>query len=431
MTRRIAGARAGTGPGAWIPTLPLLACLLMFGAAGAASAQLDDAGRSTLRRTSSERPPQAPDIDDAIRRLSLSGRYVQIPVIGRIGSDVAPEGFEALAAKRSSLRGATAFVVEIDSDGGSDQAALRIAESLIEIGKEVPVILVVQRAIGPAAWLLPAGHRVFIPEPAPAATLIAFQPEFDPRLEESVARSIENFQRRLAERLQRSPRGGALEPIATEPKAWQLTARQAYAVGIAEPLEGGVTALGRAMRKEPWIFSGRQVEDLLRQSALYQQQRELYRARVIARAFTSLEASNATLGQIAGAMQTAAESDPRVRSNEVPVIRLNFEGGAWHPTSASIGAWQRACDIAIANWRRVLSFGEAARQHLLSVRSDLVALEASHAESDDPGIKEAMARIESELAELLERLAAMQPRFTAAREEIEALGELRERQGNP
>lgn len=388
-------------------------------------AQLDAAAAASARATTAENPPQPPDLDDAIRRLAVAGRFVQVPLSGRIGADVMPEGFEALAERRAALRGAKAFVVEIDSDSGSNAAAMRIAEALLSIGEEVPVILVVHRAIGPAALLLVAGHRVLVPEPAPSSVIIAIQPEVDPLAGLPISDSVTLFTTSLAPLLERSPRRASLASVTSDPSRWQLTARDAYAAGIAEPLEGGVGALGRLLRIDPWVSAGRQVDELLRRRTIFSQQLELYRARTAARAFASLEAANAAVAQVPAVEQAAVAIDPRVVANQGTNVRAQFDGRNWIMTPSSVLAWQKSCDAAAAAWLRVPALCEAAQQQVRVAHTDLAALLTSAAQGTTPVLNEAVHRLEREVAEVEARVAAVQDRCRAARDEAAALAALR------
>lgn len=390
-----------------------------------AAAQLDAAAAASDRAGQTETPPPAPDVDEVIRQLTVTGRFVMVPVVGRIGIDVVPETFEALAARREFLNGATAFIVTIDSDSGGNAAAMRIAQALLEIGEKAPVIIVVQRAVGPAALLLPAAHRVFIAEPASSGVVISLQPEIDPMGDTSVDEGVAHFTHALESIIERSPRREALAPLVGSTAHWQLTAPQAYALRLVDPLEGGVDALGRTLRMNPWATSGRHVEELARRTTTYTQQLDAYRARLIARAFASLEAASAAAAQAAAVEQAAFAVDPRHATTPGSELRVQLDGGRWTATPESVAAWQRSCEAAIAAWQRVAALDTTAQQHLKTVESAIGSLVAIAARApNDAVVAEAIDRVERERAAVAERVAELQVRARAALEEAAAIAAL-------
>lgn len=388
--------------------------------------QLDAAAAASARSGGVENPPVAPDLAAEAASLSLRGRVAFVQVLGRIGSDVAPEGFEALAEQRQIFRGATALVVEVDSESGSDAAALRIAEALGEIREQTPLILVVRRAIGPAFLLIPVADRVFVPEPSLPGVIMALQPECD-RVE--LGRPQEAIDRLFAAidpLIVGSPRGpDALAALREHPDAWQLSARAAYAAGLAEPLDGGLPALGRRLGIDSWVPAGKELDELVRRATVYGQQLQLYRSRLVARALAQLASVNETAGQIALAEQTAASLDPR-RAAGAPSLRLEPSRGRWQYTAASRSAWNKSCDAAASAWERVAALVESASRQLRAVHTDIgMLIQTAGLEPVDPLLPEAIDRIERARAELEARVIGLRARGDAAREEAEAIRALR------
>ncbi len=390
-----------------------------------AAAQLDAAAAASARAGTGESPPVRPDFSGALSGLSLAGQAVMIPVVGRIGTDVVAEGFELLAEQRGALAHSSAIVIDLDSDSGSDAEALRIAAALAQLRESAPVVILVRRAIGPAALLLPVANRVLIPEPAPSGTIIAVQPGSNPQSGASPAEAVEQFLRTLAPIVESSPRRTAWQSLISDPSRWQQTARSAYGQGIADPLDGGLPALGRALRIDPWVLSGRQVEDAVRRSGLYAQQLQMFRAKLTARAFASLAQANETIGQIALAEQTAASLDPR-RPGVAPTPRYESARGGWALTASSALAWNKACEHAAGQWQRVAALCDDAERQLRAVTNDIGALVSSAALAPmDPLLPDAIDRLERERADLHARVDRLHARRDAALAESQAILALR------
>lgn len=393
----------------------------------AASAQLMEAAAATARGGSAESPPMRPDLAGAITSLAVHGQAVTIPIVGRLGSDVTADGFELLAEHRHALGKARVLLLDIDSDAGSDAEALRIAAALELIRESVPVVALVRRAIGPAALILPVADRVLIPEPAKSGTIIAFQPESNRDSGMDAATVVKNFSDALMPLVQRSPHRDAWESLVADPSRWQITSAHAYGQRIAEPLDGGVTALGRALKIDPWIASGRQVEDLIRRGSLYAQQLQLYRAKLTARAFASLAQANEVIGAVAVAEQSASSLDPHRRDVAFPP-RLESVKGRWNYTASSVSAWNKACEQAASAWERVAILCEDAMRHLREASNEIGALlNSAGIPPADPGLPDAIDRLERERGDLEQRIERLQKRRDAARIEAKSILELRRR----
>lgn len=407
----------------------LIAAVAALAVPASSFAQLDAANAASARAAKVETPPTAPDLNEELRQLALKGKFVLIPISGRIGVDVAPEGFEILAKHRAQFQGATALVIEVDSDSGSSDAAVRITKALLDIGEEVPVIFVIKQAVGPAALLLAAADRTFVPEPSSNNVIVAFQPEIDPIGELSVDESVAHFAETAAALVERSPRREAFESLLAAKQRWSLTARHAYASGIAEPLEGGLAALGRTMRIDPWVSSGRQVEDLLRRHAGHEQQLAVFRARIVARAFASLESASDSIAQMTAAEYAAASLDPRRDASRNGGFRAQPDGDRWTVTPASAASWQRSCESAITAWQRAAAIGDAAQLALQSAEADIGVLVASamNDATHDSILAEAIDRLEFARAEVESRMAATRARSDRAREEAATIAALLKR----
>jgi len=403
----------------------LLAVIAMLLAGGAADAQLDAAAAASARSGGAESPPAEPDLHRAAAGLAVADRVVNLQIVGRLGTDVSAAGFEVLAQHRHRFRSAAVVVVEIESDGGSDATGLRLARALAMIAEEAPVVMIVRRAIGPAAMLLPVADRIFVPEPSSPGVIIALQPECG-RLEPiDPEATVQRFGESMHSIVEQSPRRELWTQVLADPRLWHLTARDAYGAGIAEPIDGGPTALGRTLRIDPWIPSGKQVDEVVRRATLFEQQVQLYRSRLAARAFASLSAVNEILGQVALAEQTAASLDPR-RSSDAPSLRLEPRRGEWTYSAASRTGWNKACDAAAAAWERVALLSESAGRSLRSVTVDIgMLVDAARLEPSDPLLPEMIDRLEFERSELEPRIAALGARGRAAREESRALLALR------
>jgi len=176
---------------------------------------------------------------------------------------------------------------------------------------------------------------------------------------------------------------------------------------------------------DPWMTSGRHVEELVRRSTTYTQQLDAYRARLVARAFASLEAASAAAAQVAAVEQAAVAVDPRHATPVGSGLRVQLDGGRWAATPESVAAWQRSCESAIAAWQRVAALDTTAQQHLKTVESTIGSLVASVARGPaDPVVAEAVDRLERERAEVAERMVDLQRRARTALDEAAAISAL-------
>ncbi|MBM4113246.1 MAG: four-carbon acid sugar kinase family protein, partial [Phycisphaerae bacterium] len=138
----------------------LAAVALLPAFARSAPAQLSEAAAASAKGGTGENPPTPPDLEELLTGVSLDGQAINIPIVGRIGTEVVADGFEFLAERRDALAKAKVLILDIDSEMGNDADGHRIAAALESIRERVPIVVLVRRAIGPSALLLPVANRV-------------------------------------------------------------------------------------------------------------------------------------------------------------------------------------------------------------------------------------------------------------------------------
>ena len=369
-----------------------------------------------------ETPPPPPEVGFELTPGALDGHYVVVPVVGAVGTDVTLEAISLIAARVSAAR-PSAVVLLIDSDSGSDETALRMAAILKEVRAGVPVIAVVQRAVGASALLVPVATRVFLAEPVGAGPVISYEPEVRPASDMPVGAQAAASRSLLAAAAALSAAGFK----APADGIWSLTAAEAYRSGFAEPLERGIPTLGRHLGIEPWVSAGRQAEAVVRQTSLHDRAIRAYRGRLVGRAFTALQQSNDAISQLSAAEQAAIVADPR-RSPVERGYRAAWNGSAWVLAGESSRQWQRTLDGAISAWSRVSQLVDQSAQLLRQAEADTAALVASASTPPaDGAVGDTVERLTAAQHEVASRLEAAMSVRSRAEAEVRALGALRQR----
>lgn len=316
-----------------------------------------------------DRPRPAPRARDARAAGDgpADGRYMVIPVTGRIGVDVTAPGI-ADALDQAGKLGAAHIVFVIDSPGGFLYEALEIREVLAANRDRFTMHAYVAKQAISAATVLAAGSSTITMAPSSTiggATAYSIRSdtgshEVDAKInsiwsaemasiastsghDEAPFRAMIEQERELY--VLRGPAGATLSaspPPASDSRQWErvddtitvltLTARQVEDYGIGRVVEGGAPALGAALAVEGWHEAAGDGARAMEKAA--KERDQLSKA---------LDTAGAQLHDLA---EDAKKHNPRR-------VTILYDRNTLQVTEESKREWTRACALASSAWRRV------------------------------------------------------------------------------